>query len=176
MVDLPEAPTNITLTGNTIVENSPAGTTIGTFRAEDEDNNETLRFSFVDNSTITQFQIVDDSLLQTTADSLNFEADPTHTLTIVVTDKDNLTDTMDVVITVQDINEPPTDIGLVGDKIDENIHDVFSVLSTIDPDTSDTHTYMISETDSSFSTSMVVYSDSIHHPILKTQIMIVPTC
>ena len=150
VIDLPEAPANITLTNNIIDENSPEGTTIGTFRAEDEDNNETLRFSFVDNSSITQFQIVDDSLLQTTADSLNFEADPTHTLTIIVTDKDNLMDTMDFVITVQDINEPPTDIGIRGDRIDENIHDVFSVLSTTDPDTSDTHTYTLGGTDSSF--------------------------
>ena len=150
VIDLPEAPANITLTNNTIVENSPQGMTIGTFRAEDEDNNETLRFSFVDNSSITQFQIVDDSLLQTTADSLNFEVDPTHTLAIIVTDKDNLTDTMDFVISVQNINEPPTGITLVGDRISEN-SPAFSGLSTTgDPDAGNTHTYTLGGRDSSF--------------------------
>ena len=153
VVDLPEAPANITLTNNIIDENEDAGTTIGTFRAEDEDNNETLRFSFVDNSSITQFQIVDDSLLQTTSTSLNFEADPTHTLAIIVTDKDNLMDTMDFVISVQNINEPPTGIVLVPLIIIENTtpEDTISILRTTgDPDAGDTHTYTLSGDDESF--------------------------
>ena len=153
VIDLPEAPANITLTNNIIDENEDAGTTIGTFRAEDEDNNETLRFSFVDSSSITQFQIVDDSLLQTTADSLNFEADSTHTLAIIVTDKDGLTETMDFVISVQNINEAPTDIVLSSPIIIENTRPedlVNSLFTTGDPDTGDTHTYTIGGIDSSF--------------------------
>ena len=153
VIDLPEAPANITLTNNIIDENEDAGTTIGTFRAEDEDNNETLRFSFVDSSSITQFQIVDDSLLQTTADSLNFEADSTHTLAIIVTDKDGLTETMDFVISVQNINEAPTDIVLSSSIIIENTRPedlVNSLFTTGDPDAGDTHTYTIGGIDSSF--------------------------
>ena len=152
VVDINEPPTNITLTNNTIAENQPAGTTIGTLRAEDPDNNETRQFFFVDSDNIRQFRITDDSLLQTTSTSLNYEEDSTFTLKIYVTDKDGLTDTMDLVINVQNVNEAPTALSFVHDDNDDNRIDVnenssvgtlISTLTTIDTDIGDTHNYAL---------------------------------
>jgi mRNA-degrading endonuclease HigB of HigAB toxin-antitoxin module len=141
-----EAPTGIVLAGDTVTENSLAGTIVGIFNAIDPDQGENFLYSFAagDGSDGNgSFQIVNNELR--TAGPLNHEATPTLTIRVQVTDAAGNTFADSFTISVMNVNEPPTGIQSSGTTVAENspIGTVVGTLSTTDPDAGDTFTYAL---------------------------------
>ncbi|MBI5568940.1 MAG: tandem-95 repeat protein [Desulfomonile tiedjei] len=147
-----DAPTDISLTGDTVAENLPADTVVGTLGATDPDSGDTFTYALISNPD-GAFQIVGDQLQ--TAKPLDHEATPTIDVTVRVTDSGTPELTFDKVFTiaVDDVNETPTDISLAGDIVAENLpaDTVVGTLGATDPDAGDTFTYaLISNPDGAF--------------------------
>ena len=119
VTDVNEAPTDITLTPSSIVEDQPIGSTVGTLAAVDEDIGQTHTFAFaagVGDADNASFTIVGDQLL--TAVALT---DPgTFSVRITTDDGAGGTFTRALTITVTDANDPPTDIALSNATVPEN--------------------------------------------------------
>ncbi len=104
-----EAPTNITLTGNSVAENTATGTVVGTAAGSDADAGDTKTYSltdtaggrFVINASTGQLTVADGSLL-------NYEANARHSVTVRVTDAGGLTFDETFSIGVSDVNEAPS--------------------------------------------------------------------
>ncbi len=139
-----EAPTNISLSGSTIAENSAANTAIGTLSATDPDAGATFTFSLpagvTDNAS---FNISGTSLRAPSA--FDFETKNSYSVTVRVTDQGSLTFDKLFAITVTNVNEGPTDIVLSADFIFENAgaNAVVGTLSATDSDTGDTATFTL---------------------------------
>ena len=85
-----DAPENLSLSGNQIRENKPAGTIVGNFSATDVEANATLAFSLVNGNGSTdnaRFTLADGALK--TAGSLDFEAGSSLSIRVRVTDNDD---------------------------------------------------------------------------------------
>jgi len=86
-----QAPTDLVLSANTLAENMPAGTVVGTLSATDADANETFQFTLVTGTGSTHnanFQIVG-SQLQSKV-SMDYEWASTRSIRVRVTDKGGL--------------------------------------------------------------------------------------
>jgi len=148
ILDLNHFPFNITLSNDTIEENSNVNTIIGTLSAEDEDSNESFSYSFAigdgmndaDNSSF----IISGNDLQN-AEVFDFESQNEYHIVIQVEDPLGATFQKPFIINVKDTNESPTDIELSNTTIDENSPEgtVIGTFSTIDEDNGDTHTYSL---------------------------------
>lgn len=125
-----------------IAENSPNGTVVGTVVASDVDLGDVLKFSIIGGTGAGAFAIDNDSGQVTVADNslLNFEANPSFTLAVRVTDVDGMTDDATVTANLSDVNEPPVvDNPLAEVTVDEDAVDTVFDLSGVfsDPDTGD---------------------------------------
>lgn len=110
-----DTPTNILLSANTINENLPSGTTIGTLSAIDQDAGQTYSFSlqstgcgggpFADNSS---FSITSNSLKSAVA--FNFETKSSYSICVRTTDdgSPNLSFDKQFTITIVDVNDAPS--------------------------------------------------------------------
>ena len=121
--DVNEAPTNITLSANTITENVTVGTgmKIGDLAVQDPDASGNNNVLTVEGTDRTLFQIRNGSeLFFTGATSPNYEAKPSYSITVKSTDG-ALTYSKAFTINVIDVNEfaPVFTSGLVG-SVDEN--------------------------------------------------------
>lgn len=85
--DAAEPPINITLDSNTIPENSPLLTTVGTIRAYDMDMNESLTYRLDDNARdkFTLTHNGNDYLLQS-LETFNYEEENSYSIVVRVTD------------------------------------------------------------------------------------------
>lgn len=81
-----QAPTNITLSANTVAEDAAVGTVIGTLTATDPNGGDTHTFSIVADPD-SKFQI-DGNALEVGA-ALDYETDTSHSVTIRATDNGN---------------------------------------------------------------------------------------
>ncbi|ASO07436.1 cadherin domain-containing protein [Arenibacter algicola] len=145
ITDSNEAPTDISLNNNNVVENSPAGTTIGTFTASDEDTANTFTYSLVtgdrsndiDNSRF----VIDGSDLKL-AIIPDFEQKSSYAVYVNVNDGENNYQKA-FTIKVTDLNDIPTDISLSNSSIMENspIGTAVGVLTARDQDYGNRHTY-----------------------------------
>jgi methionine-rich copper-binding protein CopC len=148
------APTDIQLSNNSIAENQPSGTDIGTLTTTDPDVGDTHTYTlessgcgggpFPDNSS---FQIggVSNDKLQSAA-SFNFEVKSSYTVCVRSTDSGALSFDKQFTISVTNVNEPPTDITLSNNSIDENKASGSAVgnLSQVgDPDSGETYTFTL---------------------------------
>ncbi len=82
--DVNEAPTNVALSNAKVIEDSPAGTVVGTLSATDPDTGETLTYSIANDSGA--FEIVDDQLVVKDLGGVL-----SHSVTVVATDSGGLT-------------------------------------------------------------------------------------
>ena len=104
-----EGPTDITLTGNTVVENAATATVVGTAAGTDPDAGDTKTYSLTDtaggrfaiNSATGQLTVANGSLL-------NYESVPSHSVTVRVTDSGGLTYDEAFTINLTNVNEVPT--------------------------------------------------------------------
>ena len=146
VTDANDAPTDISLSGTTVAENSSAPTTVGTLSATDADPNETFTYALVAGTGGTDnasFQ-VSGSTLQAAA-SFNFEAKSSYSIRVRVSDSAGATFEKQFTLAVTNVNEAPTNISLGNSTIAENSGVGASVgsLSATDPDSGDTFTYSL---------------------------------
>ncbi|MFJ7665151.1 cadherin domain-containing protein [Lysinibacillus sp. NPDC097162] len=141
-----EAPTDISLSADTVAENQPLGTKVGTFSAIDSDAGDTFTYSLVsgvgatDNSS---FSIVGNELR--TSSSFDYETKNSYSVRIKVTDKGGLTFEKVFTILISNVNEAPTDISLSADTVAENQPSGTKVgtFSATDSDAGNTFTYSL---------------------------------
>ena len=100
-----QAPTDIALSGNTVAENSAAGTVVGALSALDPDAGDTATFTLVNNAS-GRFAISGGNLV--VAGPLDHEAAASHQVTVRVTDSVGNTYDETFTIAVGNVNEAPT--------------------------------------------------------------------
>ena len=92
-------------------ENSAVNTDVGTaLKGTDPDSSETLTYSITAGNTGSSFKISsvgNQGLLKVNKASLNYETNPTYSLTVTVTDKKGKTDTAIVRVDLNDVNDAP---------------------------------------------------------------------
>ena len=151
VVNVNEAPTNLSLITSGINENSPSGTLIGTLAATDPDAGSTCSYALVtgngtndaDNNLV---EIVNGNEVRVKSGaSIDFETNPQLNLNIQVTDNGGLTFTKAVTATVLNVNEAPTNLSLITSGINENspAGTVIGTLAATDPDVDPTFTYAL---------------------------------
>lgn len=141
-----DAPTNIILSSNTVIENSPIATFIGTLSVVDADLADTHTLTLVAGAGSTHNALVSivGNTLQTTA-SYNFEANDSLFIRIQANDPLNATYTKTFVVVVTDINEAPTNILVSDTTIKEGlpIGTLVGHITSTDEDNGDTHSYSL---------------------------------
>ncbi|MBV7532378.1 cadherin domain-containing protein [Chitinophaga sp. sic0106] len=137
-----ESPAGISLDVNTIDENKPAGTLVGTFTVQDPDNF-TFDLELVPGNDADQFVL--DGYELKTATSFNYEVKNQYTIRVRAVDGEGLDVEKDFVINVNNVNEQPTDIFISSTTVGDNavIGNTVGTLSTTDEDAGDTFTYTL---------------------------------
>lgn len=139
------APTDITLTGSHISENTAPGTTVGTFTTADSNTGDTsftytLQAGGVDNAS---FSITGNTLQL--AVTPNYEVKSSYTVLVRSTDPGGLFYDKSLTIRIDDVNEAPADISLSNSTLAENLAagSVVGTLTSTDPDSADTFAYTL---------------------------------
>jgi VCBS repeat-containing protein len=141
-----ETPTDISLSGTSVAENSLSGTAVGTLSTTDVDSVAPFSYALVsgagsaDNASFT----IDGSTLKTAA-SFDFETKSSYSIRIRSTDSNGLTTEKPFTITLTNVNEGPTNITLSSSTVAENAAAGATVgtFSTTDVDVGDTFTYAL---------------------------------
>ena len=144
--DLNEAPTEVTLSNDTVAEDAVVGTTVGTLATTDPDSGDTHTYILVSGDGDTDnasFTIEGDELQ--TAVTLDFETQATYSVRVQSTDAGGLSVEEVLTITITDVNEAPTAVAVSSQTVAEGepIDTVVGILATTDPDNGDTHTYIL---------------------------------
>lgn len=134
ITDVNEAPTSITLSQTQVNENSASGTVIGELGSIDPETGDTHTYELVDDAG-GRFQIVDNQLIIAPDILLDFEANPSHTVTIRSTDNGQPPQALEqsLVITVTDVNEAPVFTSSPVTNIEANQPYTYTV-TTSDPE------------------------------------------
>jgi uncharacterized delta-60 repeat protein len=146
VTDVNESPTDISLSSNTIAENSAANTPVGTLSTTDPDAGNTFTYALVTGSGDTDnvsFNINGSTLRATS--TFDFETNSSYTVRIRSTDQNGLFVENAFAIQVVNANEPPTDIGLSWNMLEENagLDTTVGTFSTPDVDAGNTFTYSL---------------------------------
>ncbi|MES2788492.1 MAG: cadherin domain-containing protein [Planctomycetota bacterium] len=154
ILPVPDAPTNITLVGDTLLENLPGNTLVGTLSTTDADlPSDSFTYSVVGGTGLGLFQISGSQLR--TSQGLNYEGTvPPGTYTVVIrsTDSSTLFFEKEFTIHVIDVNEPATAISVavnpisnLPNSIPENqpVNSVVGTLVAVDPDSGDHSTFTL---------------------------------
>ncbi|MCG9881106.1 MAG: cadherin domain-containing protein [Bacteroidia bacterium] len=141
-----DAPTDISLSLNTIKENRPAGSFIGIFTSADADANSSFTYSLVNGIGGTDnanFLVRNDSLY--TASILDFETKNSFSIRAQTIDNGNANFQKVFTIMVSDSNDAPTSLSLSTNSLNENLSagSVIASLSTVDSDAGQTHSYSL---------------------------------
>jgi len=149
LTNVNETPTDLSLSANTVAENSANGTVVGTVSGTDPDSGDTKSYSFTDsaggrfaiNSSTGQITVANSALL-------NYESATSHSVTVRVTDGGGLTYDETFTINLTNVNEAPTDLILSVNSVAENatIGTVVGTITGTDSDVSDTKTYSLTDT------------------------------
>ena len=140
-----EDPTDITLTGGSVNENAPAGTTVATLSTVDADAGDSFTYAITGDAS-GFFEIVGNQIRVADGAALDFESAQSHDITVQVTDAGGNTYSETITLGVDDLfDENPTDITLTGGAADENVADgtVVATLGATDADAGDSFTYAI---------------------------------
>jgi ELWxxDGT repeat protein len=107
------APTDLGVSPNSIAENQPGGTAVGSFTTTDPDTGNTFTYTLVSGTGSTdnaRFTIAGATLK--TAESFDFETKPSHSIRVRTTDQGGLWYEKQFTITVLDGNDGPTQVVL----------------------------------------------------------------
>jgi RHS repeat-associated protein len=131
-------PIAITLTGNTIAENSPMGTVIGQLNTNDPN---TGNYTYtLPNDASGRFKIVGNQLQIASGTLLDFESNNQHSITVRSTDASNVSTTQEFTISVTNVNEAPSFTStLANTNISSGSTFTYNIATT-DPDALDTRT------------------------------------
>ena len=142
-VDENQAPTDITLSANTVAENEAIGTVVGTLTTTDAEDDQPTTFTYAlvtgpgsdDND---QFAIDGDQLV--TAAMFDFETKDSYSVRIETTDSGGETFEKSFTITIDDIaeNEAPTNITLDNNAVAENLDPPATIGTLTTADAEDT--------------------------------------
>lgn len=150
---------------NSIPENRPAGSVVGTLVAADPDEGDVTTFALVSGAGATDnalFSIVNGQLIAN--QTFNFEIKNSYTVRIRATDSQNLVFETPVVISITNVNETPTNINLSNSTVVENTPVGTSVgtLTTADVDVPETFTYtLVSGTGSTDNAKFAIDGDQL---------------
>ena len=139
-------PSMIALSSDSLQENQPSGTTIGTLSTTDIDAGQTHIYALVsgmgstDNSS---FSIAGSNLIANF--SADFENKSSYSIRLRTTDNLGCTYEQAFTIIVKDVNDAPTGVLLSNNQIDENQPNNSTIgnLSAIDTDANETFTYSL---------------------------------
>ena len=108
VADANAAPTDLSLSANSVAENATTGTVVGTITDTDVDTGDTKNYSLTDTAG-GRFAINASTGVITVADGslLNYEAATSHSLTVQVTDSGNQSYTESFTINLTNVNEGP---------------------------------------------------------------------
>ena len=141
-----EAPSDISLSANTVAEDATPAMVIGQFSGSDPEN-DTLSFAMVDGAG--HFGVTGNNLVVTTG-GFDFETTQSYSITVRATDTGTPSLTFDkqFTVNVSGVNEQPTDIALSASTVTENVAvgTVVGTFSATDPDTGDTITFTLTDT------------------------------
>lgn len=140
-----EAPTDISLSANTIAENGGTNATIGTLSGIDPDANPTLTYSLVSgtgDSDNGSFNINGTSLRANS--NFDFESKSSYSVRVQVSDG-SLTYEKVFTVNVSNVNEAPTDISLSANTVNDNsvIGTTVATLTAKDQDAGAMFTYSL---------------------------------
>ena len=142
------APTDLTLSGSTVAENRPAGTTVGTLAAVDPDAGDTHTFALVNGAGDADngsFTIVGNQLR--TAAVFDFEVKSSYTVRVRARDESGAAFQKALAISVTNVeeNRAPTNIALSPATVaeDEPAGTAVGALAATDPDAGDSHTFAL---------------------------------
>ena len=143
--NLNEAPTDVVLTSDSIVENQAINSLVATVSSIDEDAGQSFSYSFsnVPGNDNSSFNLVGNSLR--TAVNFDFEARNLYFIYIQTNDLNGGVFTKQLSIRIVDGNDNPTDIQLTSSNVDENLpigSYIGEILST-DQDAASTFTYSL---------------------------------
>lgn len=163
VTDANDAPTDISLDPSSVTEGQPAGTTIGSLDAADQDPGETFTFTEVagagdeDNAKVT----IDGTTLKTAA-VIDYATDSVLHIRVQVSDG-SATYEEALTVTVVNVNTAPTDLALSNASVAENQPSGTTVgtLSSSD-EPGDTHSYaLVSGTGSADNGSFQITGDTL---------------
>lgn len=142
--DVNEAPTGASLTGNSVAENSAAGTVVGTLSAQDPDGNP-ITYSISGGTGASLFEISGNQVVVKAGAALNFEATNSYTLIIGASDGSLSGPTGTFTVNVTNVNEAPTALtGVLGPVAETAVAGAnVGTVATTDPDAGQTFTYAI---------------------------------
>ena len=132
----------------TLEENSAPGAVVGVVNATDGNTGDHVTFSIIAGNTSDAFAInpATGEITVASALPLNFETQPTFTLTVRGQDSTGLTDDATITINLSNVNEAPTAVNISGNTVAENdAGAIIGALSVLDPDSGDTHTFAVSD-------------------------------
>ena len=148
-----QAPTDITLSKASIIENNAINANIGTFSTSDADDGDNHIYFIVGNANRDKFNLNKDTLRA--SQSLDYETRMAYTIRIRTDDGRGGRFEKDFTITVGNSNDPPTELTLSDSVIAENnaVNAVIGDLTITDEDKSDTYTYTLVSGSSDFNIS-----------------------
>jgi gliding motility-associated-like protein len=140
------APTNITLSNETISENNAIGASIGTLDSRDPNLGDSFTYSLINGVGSTdnsKFYLSENTLKAAVA--FDFETKSSYSIRIQTTDAAGLSFQKEFTVTIVNVNEAPTAIALSNATTDENnaIDASIGTLTTTDPDAADSFTYSL---------------------------------
>lgn len=140
-----QPPTNITLSNNSIPENSPNGQFVAYVSATDPDSFTAPTITLVDDAG-GRFAMNGNNLVVNNSTLLNFEANASHQVTIRATDILGAPTETTFTINVTNQNEAPTDIALSNNNLlAPNLVNDFAIgnLTATDPDVGDSAQFIL---------------------------------
>ncbi|NVJ90387.1 MAG: tandem-95 repeat protein, partial [Methylocystaceae bacterium] len=138
-----DAPTNITL-DNLNVNEAADGAVIGTLSTADVDTGDSFTYTVSD----ARFEVdaPTGALKLKSGYKLNYETEPTVTLTVTSTDAGGSSFDKEFTLAVNNINEAPTDVSLSSLAIAEGVAGAeVGSISVVDQDAGETFTYIVSD-------------------------------
>jgi subtilisin-like proprotein convertase family protein len=146
VLDTNENPNSLVLSANTIAENAPSGTVIGSLTGTDPDAGATLSYSLVSGvgSSDNASFVLNGTTLSSNA-SFDFENKKTYSIRARVEDQFGASLERVFQILVTNVNETPTLVSISPNNINERlpVNSLVGDLSTTDPDAGDTFTYSL---------------------------------
>ena len=136
-----EPPTSLAWAGGSVAENA-VGVYLGGVTVGDPDAGDVQTFTVSD----SRFRVVNGQLKLKSGRSLDFEAEPSVSLTITARDAGGLALSASFTLVVTNVNEPPTGITLTGSSVSENVAGaVIGAVAAGDPDAGDSLSLSVSD-------------------------------
>lgn len=120
LTNVNEAPTNITLSPSSVLENTANGTTVGNLTSNDPDSPDPQTFTLLSDAG-GRFTLVGSSIRVANGSLLDYETNTSHVISVQVTDSGSLSFTENLTIQVLNVSDTaPTDILLRNNTVVEN--------------------------------------------------------